>query len=333
MSEVNILLVDDTPENLVALEGMLARPDYTLVRANSGAEALKYMLKHEFAVVLLDVVMPRMDGFETARLIRQREASRETPILFLTANGADIGLIYKGYSVGAVDYLVKPLDSDIVRAKVNVFVDLFKKAQRIRTQELRLREAERARGEAALRDSEALYEATFNQAAVGIAHVGVDGYWHRVNRSFCDIVGRSRAELLSMRFEDVLHPEDVRGELDSLRRLLSGALDSHCGERRLLTEGGREVWVNMTVSVLLDATAQPKQFIVIVEDISERRQGEERQRFLTAASEALAELARLSDHARSRGRVRGLGLLRRVRDRRPRRGRFGRAARNRLPPS
>src|SRR6185503_19334986 len=125
MSEVNILMVDDTPENLVALEGMLARADYNLVRAHSGAEALKLMLKHEFAVVLLDVVMPRMDGFETARLIRQREASRETPILFLTANGADIGLIYKGDSVGAVDYLVKPLDSDIVRAKVNVFVDLF----------------------------------------------------------------------------------------------------------------------------------------------------------------------------------------------------------------
>jgi PAS domain S-box-containing protein len=287
MSQINILMVDDTPENLVALEGMLARTEYNLVRAYSGAEALKCMLKQEFAVVLLDVVMPRMDGFETARLIRAREASRETPILFLTANGADIGLIYKGYSVGAVDYLVKPLDSDIVRAKVNVFVDLFRKTLRIREQEQRLRTAERVRAEAALRDSEALYEATFNQAAVGIAHVGIDGFWHRVNRAFCDIVGRSRAELLSMRFEDVLHPEDVRADLDALQQLLSGALDSYVSEKRLLGENGHPIWVNMTASALLDASASPKHFIVIVEDYSERRRAEERQRFLTTASEVL----------------------------------------------
>jgi signal transduction histidine kinase/CheY-like chemotaxis protein len=149
---VDILVVDDHPENLVALEGILTRPEYRIVKALSGAQALRLVLKHDFALILLDVMMPRMDGFETAGLIRAREASRDTPIIFLTANASDVSLIYRAYSVGAVDYLIKPIDPDVVRAKVAVFVDLYKKTQQIRQQELKLREAERLRGEQALRD-------------------------------------------------------------------------------------------------------------------------------------------------------------------------------------
>ncbi len=149
---VDILVVDDHPENLVALEGILTRPDYRIVQALSGGQALKMVLKHDFALILLDVMMPRMDGFETAGLIRARQASRDTPIIFLTANASDVSLIYKAYSVGAVDYLIKPIDPDVVRAKVAVFVDLYRKTQQIREQELQLREAERLRGEQALRD-------------------------------------------------------------------------------------------------------------------------------------------------------------------------------------
>ena len=112
------------------------------------SEALRHVLKHDFALILLDVMMPRMDGFETASLIRAREASRDTPIIFLTANASDVSLIYKAYSVGAVDYLIKPIDPDVVRAKVAVFVDLYRKTQQIRRQEQQLREAERVRGRA-----------------------------------------------------------------------------------------------------------------------------------------------------------------------------------------
>ncbi len=152
MEPVDILAVDDHPENLVALEGILSKPEYRIVRAHSGAEALKFVLKHDFALILLDVMMPRMDGFETASLVRAREASRDTPIVFLTANASDVSLIYKAYSVGAVDYLIKPIDPDVVRAKVAVFVDLYRKSQQIRRQEQKLREAERQRGEQALRE-------------------------------------------------------------------------------------------------------------------------------------------------------------------------------------
>jgi signal transduction histidine kinase/DNA-binding response OmpR family regulator len=158
MEPVEILAVDDHPENLVALEGILNRPEYRIVKALSGAEALKHVLRHDFALILLDVMMPRMDGFETASLVRAREASRDTPIIFLTANASDVSLIYKAYSVGAVDYLIKPIDPDVVRAKVAVFVDLYRKSQQIRLQEQRLREAERQRGEQALREQRRLTE-------------------------------------------------------------------------------------------------------------------------------------------------------------------------------
>ena len=118
---INILLVDDQPGRLLSYEAILGELGENLVRAKSGTEALARLMEMEFAVILLDVNMPDMDGFETAAYIRKREASKHIPIIFLTANAADVDLIYRGYSVGAVDYLVKPLDPEIVKAKVAVF--------------------------------------------------------------------------------------------------------------------------------------------------------------------------------------------------------------------
>ena len=163
---VKVLVVDDHPENLVALRAILEKLDCQVMEAMSGADALALILKHNFSVILLDVMMPLMDGFETARFIRDRKASRETPIIFLTANGGDSEFVSKGYSEGAVDYLVKPIDPGIVKAKVAVFIELFRRQQRILRQEEELREAERERGNRALQQSEAFYEATFNNAPV-----------------------------------------------------------------------------------------------------------------------------------------------------------------------
>jgi signal transduction histidine kinase/DNA-binding response OmpR family regulator len=151
--KVDILVVDDRPENLLAMQGMLSRPDYNVVAAASGGEALKAVLRHDFAVVLLDVMMPDLDGFETARLLRERDASRDLPIIFLTATGAATRLAGRGYALGAVDYLVKPVDPDVVRAKVSVFVDLHRKAQRVVEQEATLRELERRRIDAERKDA------------------------------------------------------------------------------------------------------------------------------------------------------------------------------------
>ena len=146
---VNILLVDDQPANLLALEAMLQGLDQTLVKAESGREALKRLLTHDFAVILLDVKMPDMDGFETAALIRQRDKSRDTPIIFLTAADKTHTEAVRGYAVGAVDYLVKPVVPEFVRSKVSVFVELAKKNEQLRRQAELLREGEQAARELA----------------------------------------------------------------------------------------------------------------------------------------------------------------------------------------
>jgi signal transduction histidine kinase/DNA-binding response OmpR family regulator len=132
--KINILMVDDNPTNLLALETILQGPDRNLVRATSGDEALRYLLNTDVAVILLDVYMPGIDGLETAALIRGREKSRDIPIIFLTADSMGNRHIAKGYSLGAVDYILKPVEPDILRSKVAVFVELFKKTEEIKQQ-------------------------------------------------------------------------------------------------------------------------------------------------------------------------------------------------------
>jgi diguanylate cyclase (GGDEF)-like protein/PAS domain S-box-containing protein len=132
--KVNILLVDDQPKNLLALSATLESLDENLVSANSGVEALRYLLNQDFAVILLDVQMPGMDGFETAQLIRQRERSKHTPIIFVTAINRDDIHVERGYSLGAVDYMMKPFAPEILKSKVAVFVDLFKKTELLKQQ-------------------------------------------------------------------------------------------------------------------------------------------------------------------------------------------------------
>ncbi|HZL92553.1 MAG TPA: response regulator [Vicinamibacterales bacterium] len=130
--QVNILVVDDRDENLMAVEAVLDDPAYKIVRARSGREALREVLDQDFALILLDVVMPGVDGYETATLIRERPRSRQTPIIFLTANDWGAQHVFRGYTVGAVDYLVKPVHADVLRSKVAVFVELFNRQEALR---------------------------------------------------------------------------------------------------------------------------------------------------------------------------------------------------------
>ncbi len=132
--QVDILLVDDHEENLLALEATLREPTYNLVRASSGRAALKEVLRRDFALILLDVAMPDLDGYETAELIRTRERSRQTPIIFLTANYRSDSHVFRGYSVGAVDYLFKPFSPDVLNSKVAVFVELFQHREALKRQ-------------------------------------------------------------------------------------------------------------------------------------------------------------------------------------------------------
>lgn len=134
VDRINILMVDDSPTNLLALESILRAPDRNLIRASSGEDALRYLLDNDAAVVLLDVYMPGIDGLQTAELIRGREKSRDIPIIFLTANTTGQSHLSRGYSLGAVDYIVKPVDASILKSKVAVFVELFKKTHEVKRQ-------------------------------------------------------------------------------------------------------------------------------------------------------------------------------------------------------
>lgn len=150
-SEPSVLLVDDNPANLVALEAVLAPLNVRLAKASSGEQALRLLLNEEFAVILLDVQMTGMDGFETASLIKQRERTRNIPIIFLTAYGRDEADVRAGYAQGAVDYLQKPYSSDVLRSKVAVFIELFRAQQQVRRQTELLRQQESVAREAAQR--------------------------------------------------------------------------------------------------------------------------------------------------------------------------------------
>src|SRR5581483_1351661 len=160
----NILIVDDLPDKLLSLETILQELGQNLVTARSGREALRCLLEQDFAVILLDVNMPDMDGFETAALIRQRPRSEHTPILFLTAYADEMNMA-QGYSLGAVDYILSPVVPEVLRTKVRVFVDLYLMTEKVKRQAeervaLAREQAARAAAEEATRRSQFLSEAS-----------------------------------------------------------------------------------------------------------------------------------------------------------------------------
>lgn len=156
---VSVLAVDDQPNNLLALETILDDLPVRLVTATSGRDALGHLLKQDFALILMDVMMPDMDGFETAELIRQRRRSRHTPIIFLTAFAHDDLQVFKGYAHGAVDYLSKPIAPQVLRSKVSVFVEIHRKGEEVKRQSELVRELERREHERELTDARERAEA------------------------------------------------------------------------------------------------------------------------------------------------------------------------------
>ncbi len=185
----SILLVDDYPANILALEAILQPLGHTLVRAGSGEEALKAVLKHELALIIMDVQMPGLDGFQTASLIKMRDRSRHIPIIFLTAISKDASHVFQGYAHGAVDYMMKPYDPQILRSKVSVFVELWQRGELLKQREGALRELERERLE---RRSAARYEALIEampQAVLAMRPSGELYYCNSVWKRYtgCDV--------------------------------------------------------------------------------------------------------------------------------------------------
>src|SRR5207253_8930144 len=182
-NRVNILLVDDRRENLLALEGILKSLNENLLKASSGSEALKYLLRNEVAVILLDVEMPHMDGFQTATLIREREKTRHTPIIFLTAISKSDVHVSQGYSLGGVDYISKPFAPDVLKSKVAAFVQMFKQRREAQRQS-ELLKAERD-----------FVTAVLDTVAGFVIVLDSDCRIIRVNRSWEEMTGYSSDEV------------------------------------------------------------------------------------------------------------------------------------------
>src|SRR6476661_4554477 len=183
----SILIVDDHPANLVALEAILSPLGHELVMARSGEEALRRILHGEFALILLDVQMADMNGFETASLIKQHPRSRHIPIIFITAVNRDAAHVFRGYSHGAVDYLVKPFDADILRSKAAVFIELFIRGEKLKLQERLLRERER---DALERKSQERYRRLLDAMPECIWAADAAGkvnYWNRQGLAYCGL--------------------------------------------------------------------------------------------------------------------------------------------------
>jgi len=256
-----ILLVDDQPENLRALEAVLEPLRYPLLTASSGHAALRMLLEQDFAMILLDVRMPGLDGFETAQLIKERTRTRDIPIVFLTAARDEVSEIARGYGVGAVDYVLKPFDPDLLRSKVAVFAEL---------------EASRR----ALKRSEALLGGAFEAAPIGKTVLDADGRIIRSNPAFARLVGREPSELNGVAVVELCELADrpaLLATLDGVARAHAGyaATEQPSVDLRLRSHTGSEVWVAMVASAI-DATefAEPLLLAQWV-DLTVRRRAEQ----------------------------------------------------------
>ena len=211
---VNILLVDDTPENLIALEAVLSDLGQNLVKARSGEEALRLLLKQDFAVILLDVNMPGLNGFETAEMIRQRKSTEHIPIIFVSAISTSDTHLFKGYALGAVDYIFTPVIPEVLRSKVNVFVELLKKTEETARQAEQLRALEEKEhreklNEAARRiELQTKHNRFFTLAVDLLAITGFDGLISELNPAWRTVLGYTEAELKSRPFWDRMNAED-----------------------------------------------------------------------------------------------------------------------------
>ncbi|HEY9651528.1 MAG TPA: response regulator [Coleofasciculaceae cyanobacterium] len=266
---VNILLVDDHPENLLALEAILERLGQTLVKANSGEEALRCLLQQDFAVILLDVQMPGMDGFETAKLIRNRERSRYTPIIFLTAFNTSDTMVFKGYSLGAVDYLFKPLEPEILVSKVTVFVDLFRK-----TEEIKRQAAQLVAMNAELKKSEERFRSLSACSPVGIFLTDTEGYCTYTNPRCQSIFGFALEEKSLETWLESVHPDDRQRLLTDWSSWVH-EIQEYSNEFRCQTQDGNMRWVHLRSSPMLSDTGKLLGHVATVEDITDRKQAEE----------------------------------------------------------
>lgn len=314
-----VLIVDDQPRNLDALEVMLEPIDCTPIRAQSADEALLCLLKHEFAAIVLDIQMPGMNGIELAKLIKQRKRSQHVPLLFLTAHMVDERDVLQGYGVGAVDYLSKPINVDIFRSKIGVFLDLFRTTRALAelNQKLEREVAERERAQQSLQQANQQLERRVEErtAALLAAHEGVRENEERLlmamevgqfaawdwNLTADRMAWSTDPETLfgfprgafgpELRMSRALHPDDK----SMVEHAIASALASGIYEAdyRIVRPDGRSVWIRERGRVVSDSRGRAERMVGVTRDrTAEREAAAEREHLLRDAREARDEAER-----------------------------------------
>ena len=282
--KANILLVDDRADKLLALQAVLGDLNQNVVVAKSGKEALRQLLQTEFAVILLDVSMPGMDGFETASLIRKRPATEHTPIIFVTSMNQSENHIARGYELGAVDYILTPIVPQILRSKVAVFVELYQRTEEIRRQGERLRELEEMAFTRRLNEAVDRLEAetkrnrffTLAPDLLGIGHFE-EGRLLQVNSAWEKVLGYTEEELKSRPAFDFIHPEDRESALEKARALADG-LSIGYFEVRCAHKDGSYRWVGWTAAMF----HAEKLVYIFGRDVTQRKINEQKIESLNA---------------------------------------------------
>jgi two-component system cell cycle sensor histidine kinase/response regulator CckA len=285
-----ILIVDDERHNRQLLEVMLSTEGFLLDTACSGEEALGLVAKQPPDLILLDIMMPGMDGYEVARRIKANPLTRSIPVVMITALD-DRKAMLLGLSAGAEDFLAKPVDRTELSMRVRNLLRL-KTLGDSQERYSKMLETEVGRRSVDLVESERLYRSTFDGAPVGIVHVGLDGRWLRVNQRLCDLLGYAAEELQTVSGnEAALFSEAVVGEVESYRRMAEGTLDRYrIDEKQYKRSDGTLVWARVNVSVHRDSEGNAAHFIKVIEDITERRALESQMR-QASKMDAVGQLA------------------------------------------
>ncbi|MEO7095439.1 MAG: ATP-binding protein [Polyangiales bacterium] len=282
--QAKILVVDDHAANLLAIEAVLEPLGHTMLKAKSGEEALRLLLDHDVALILMDVQMPGLDGFRTVQLIKERERSRVTPVIFLTAINKEAAHVARGYDTGAVDYIFKPFDADILRAKVAVFLELHLTKQRLIEKEIELRKAERVAHEAAMARR---FRSLTDAMPQCVWATRRDGSVYYVNRTARAYLGKVVAASSEYRIGDLCHPEDEARVRDAWTRCMREAREWETAFRMRAEDGSYRWFLGRAVPERDDDRGVTG-FIITATDIDDlRRAMEAKDVFLAAASHEL----------------------------------------------
>jgi PAS domain S-box-containing protein len=252
--KANVLLVDDRAENLLALEAVLQPLGQNLVKATSGQEALKRLLQEDFAVILLDVQMPGLDGFGTAELIKQRQKTRDIPIIFLTAISKEWHEVFRGYAVGAVDYVLKPFNPSVLRSKVAVFLELHEKNK-------------------ALEESEQRYRRIIETTLEGVWTIDAESKTTFVNQKMAEMLGYTVEEIMGASLFEFLDEEGKAIAERNAERRRRGIAEEH--DFKFRRNDGTDLWARLSSNPLFDETGDYLGALAMVTDITERKRMEQ----------------------------------------------------------